>query len=521
VTRLESGAATDVGLVRSNNQDAVLVSTGLYAVADGMGGHAAGEVASRTAIDALKASFEQAPERSAEALAGAGLAANRAVWEQSHANTALRGMGTTLVALARVADAGSPDDLAIINIGDSRLYLFRDDQLRQLTVDHSLVQELVDVGRISEDQAAIHPQRHVLTRALGIDPSVAVDLIQVEPRVGDRYLLCSDGLCREVSDDQIASLLRRLAGASDAAKELVSQARNNGGSDNISVVVVDVHADDDPVAEADGDSTMASGGPAPLDDPPTDATQILPALEGAVVGTDADATTTVPITVERGRGPLPGRHADRSQVAGGGAGAGPVGAGAVPRGGSRRRGARAHAAGFAGVGPGRRGGPRARKARVFTLRLVAFFVLVVAILGGGAAALASYARSTYYVGLQGSRLVIFRGRPGGVWFWHPTVVQRTAVTTAEILPYRLGTLRAGQSEPSLAASQQFISNLVREERSTIAATSTTVAATTTLGATTTTATTSSPITSVPSPPGAVPPASSGTGATQATTTVAK
>ena len=245
MSKLLVGSATDVGLVRSNNQDQFLVSPGLYAVADGMGGHAAGEVASSTAIKALQAAFAASGEHSAEALESAAKAANRAVWEQARTNRGMLGMGTTLVALAVVEHGDGTNALAVAHIGDSRLYLLRRGRLRQLTVDHSLVQELVDDGQISPAQAAVHPQRHVLTRALGVEPTVEVDIIDVTPRHGDRYLLCSDGLPREASDEQIAAVLARFSDPSEAAKELVTLANERGGSDNITAVVVDVLANED------------------------------------------------------------------------------------------------------------------------------------------------------------------------------------------------------------------------------------------------------------------------------------
>ena len=212
------GSATDIGLVRSNNQDQLLVAPGLYAVADGMGGHAAGEVASLTAIKALDAAFEASDERTAGSLESAAKAANRAVWEQARTNRGMLGMGTTLVALAVVEKDDGTSGLAVAHIGDSRLYLYRDKALMQVTVDHSLVQELIDEGQISEAQAAVHPQRHVLTRALGVEPAVDVDMIEIAPEDDDRYLLCSDGLPREASDDQIAAILSRFPDPSEAAK---------------------------------------------------------------------------------------------------------------------------------------------------------------------------------------------------------------------------------------------------------------------------------------------------------------
>jgi len=166
------------------------------------------------------------------------------------------GMGTTLVALAVVERQDGTNGLTAAHIGDSRLYLYRDGVLKQVTVDHSLVQELVDDGQISEAQAAVHPQRHVLTRALGVEPAIEVDIIDLSPRHGDRYLLCSDGLPREVSDDQIAAVLSRFPNPAEAAKELVAVANLRGGNDNITVVVIDVVA-----SESSPDTMIVVPGP--------------------------------------------------------------------------------------------------------------------------------------------------------------------------------------------------------------------------------------------------------------------
>lgn len=243
---LRAGSATDVGLVRSNNQDRLLMADPLYAVADGMGGAAAGEVASATAVNTLRDVFEPISTPAADDLVRSAEAANRAVWDLAEANPEMRGMGTTLVALALVQES----HLAIINIGDSRVYALHQGELRQVTEDHNLVAELVAQGRLSEEEAEFHPRRNIMTRALGVDPDVPVDLFLEEAATGDRYLLCSDGLPREVKDDHIASILRRLRDPREAAKELVDEAKRRGGSDNITVVVVDVidaSQKDDPV----------------------------------------------------------------------------------------------------------------------------------------------------------------------------------------------------------------------------------------------------------------------------------
>ena len=152
-------------------------------------------------------------------------------------------MGTTLCALALVV-SGDQDRLAIANVGDSRIYVYAGDEFEQLTEDHSLVAQLVRDGTLTASQADRHPQRNVLTRALGIDPEVNVDAWEVLPFAGDRFVLCSDGLSNELTDDQIAAVLRRLAEPQEAANELVRLANDNGGRDNITVVVVDIMGDE-------------------------------------------------------------------------------------------------------------------------------------------------------------------------------------------------------------------------------------------------------------------------------------
>jgi serine/threonine protein phosphatase PrpC len=263
VIELRAGAATDVGLVRSNNQDELLVATPLFAVADGMGGAAAGEVASATAVQYLRESFE-AVEATPENLLTAAQTANRAVWDQAEANPEMRGMGTTLVALALVADGR----LAAINVGDSRLYLLHDGELEQVTSDHNLVAELVAEGRLSPEEAEYHPRRNIMTRALGVDPDVPVDLFMLDAQPGDRFLLCSDGLSRELRDDVISSLLRRLADPEEAARELVNEAKRRGGNDNITVVVIDVLAPGGEEASAPtAEKDAAPPPPAPVEAP--------------------------------------------------------------------------------------------------------------------------------------------------------------------------------------------------------------------------------------------------------------
>jgi protein phosphatase len=271
VIELRSGSATDVGQVRDNNEDELLVANPLFAVADGMGGAAAGEVASSTAINTLREAFSAAGKPTPDVLMRAAQAANRAVWEQAEANPEMRGMGTTLVALAKV---DTPAKLAIINVGDSRLYRLHDGDLQQVTLDHNLVAELVAEGRLSKAEAEFHPRRNIMTRALGVEPDVPVDLFEVDAEPEDRFLLCSDGLSDRVSDDFIASVLRRLADPDEAAAELVEEANLRGGNDNITVVIIDVVETEAP-AEKGPPPTIAA--PSVTDEPAPAETAAAPA----------------------------------------------------------------------------------------------------------------------------------------------------------------------------------------------------------------------------------------------------
>jgi serine/threonine protein phosphatase PrpC len=243
---LRSGSATDTGRVRPTNQDCVLEEDGLYAVADGMGGHAAGEIAAQIAVDVLRAKRSEAPQQlPPNFLAQSIMAANRAIWSKAGSDRRLRGMGTTLVGLARVHDSGH-ERIVIANVGDSRAYLFDGERLLKLTTDHTVAQAKLDAKEITAQEAQTHPHRHILTRALGTEPNIEIDAFSRDPVPGNRYLLCSDGLFNEASDEEIAEILRRNPDPKRAALALIEVARAHGGSDNISVVVVDVVGTDSP-----------------------------------------------------------------------------------------------------------------------------------------------------------------------------------------------------------------------------------------------------------------------------------
>jgi protein phosphatase len=242
---LKHGVATDTGNVRPQNEDAYVASDQLFAVADGMGGHNAGEVASALATTLL---LERAvgqtltPEWFVEAITSI----NRTIHESAAESTERRGMGTTICALALVKPQGEttePQQVALANVGDSRIYLARAGTFRQLSVDHSYVQELVTEGLITEEEARVHPRRNIVTRALGIDDRVAVDSWLIPLFSGDRFILCSDGLVDEVPTADIAALAAQQKEPQIIADALVALAKRNGGRDNITVVVVDAIGD--------------------------------------------------------------------------------------------------------------------------------------------------------------------------------------------------------------------------------------------------------------------------------------
>ncbi len=235
------GARTDVGIKRDTNQDSYITSQQLCVVADGMGGHRGGEVASAIAVDEMLDSFETA---TLENMRAGVEAANKRILDVGAFNPALHGMGTTLVALGMI-DVDGEIEIGGVHIGDSRMYRLSDGTLNQLTEDHSLVEALVREGRITALEAETHPQRNIVTRALGVSDYVEVDVFHYAPVIGHRYLLASDGLFNEVSAQDICTILDEEADPDAAASRLVTTANRDGkgGRDNITAVVVDIVAD--------------------------------------------------------------------------------------------------------------------------------------------------------------------------------------------------------------------------------------------------------------------------------------
>lgn len=240
------GAATDIGHVREVNEDAWLAAPPVFAVADGMGGHDGGDVASRIAIEELGRLAEEGydPRRGPEAISGAIAAAQRRILAYADEQAARgverrRSAGTTVVAALLVEDDSGPAWL-LANLGDSRVYRVAGGALQQVSTDHSLVQELVDAGRIAPEEVATHPERHVITRALGESLGVEPDYFVLRLADAERLLLCTDGVTGMIDDAAIAQILAEASDPRDAADRLVDAAVAAGGEDNATAVVVDV-----------------------------------------------------------------------------------------------------------------------------------------------------------------------------------------------------------------------------------------------------------------------------------------
>jgi PPM family protein phosphatase len=379
---LVAAGVTDVGRVREGNEDAFLEEArrlGVVAVADGMGGHRAGEVASATALASLRASMA-----AGEPLRDAIVGANDAVLERSVSDQELHGMGTTLTA----GTLGEDGNLLVGHVGDSRAYLLRDGDLTQITNDHSLVEEMVRTGELTPEQAESHPQRSIITRALGIDPEVDVDVYPVQLEAGDRILLCSDGLTTMVRSDEIADILTREPDPKRAAQRLVDAANAAGGEDNVTAIVVDA-------VEDDSTSTFVAA-PEALDDYEDDTTESVP----------------------------------------------------------RRK--------------------RRRRGRGRTIARVLLWVLpVLAVLALAFGAVGWYARRTYFVGIDKSRVTIFKGRPGGVLGWDPTVERRSGIETSQLSPNELDDVKAKKTFSSRGGADDYVSRLDKTIKARIAPPTTT------------------------------------------------
>lgn len=250
--RLVWAARTDVGMIRSGNEDNFAVDAephhGLFIVADGMGGHAAGEVASEMAVQIARREMHDVTDIASESAAGRMkdtlLRANRAIHDRTIAETDKQGMGTTASVLV-----ATPERYLIGQVGDSRVYLLRDGALRQLTKDHSYVQEQVDAGFLTPEQARYHPYSNVITRCVGASPEVEPDVYSGETRPGDLFLVASDGLTGMVDDRRLQQLLMARVSPERMVHSLIAEANGRGGLDNITAIVVMVVPDGDTTGE--------------------------------------------------------------------------------------------------------------------------------------------------------------------------------------------------------------------------------------------------------------------------------
>ena len=391
---LRYAARSHTGLLRDGNEDSVYAGPRVLAVADGMGGHAAGEVASAVAIAALAHLDEDAPGSDLlEVLRESAESANSHLRDMVSGDPALEGMGTTLTA---VLFAGSR--LGMLHIGDSRAYLLRDGELTQITHDHTLVQTLVDEGRISEDEASTHPQRSLITRALDGRDGIEPDLSVREVRPGDRYLLCTDGLTGPVGRAETLQEALEIADPQESCDRLVQLALRGGGPDNVTVIVADV---------VDGNNRRTSS----------------PVVAGAA----AESPQAPPDGV-----------ADH----------------AAGRARAMKEPAEAPAPEPAPAGPAARAPRRVRRTALVT-------ALVLSLLAIGAGAGWAYVRSQFYVGVDGEQVAIFRGVDGEVGpVRFSTVEERTELSTDRLDALAASRVEEGVVVADRQAAQEFVDRLI-------------------------------------------------------------
>jgi PPM family protein phosphatase len=401
---------SDVGLMREGNEDSAYAGPHLLAIADGMGGHAAGEVASSVAIAALAGLDQQPPvSHPLEALAAAVASASSTMQEMSAADPSTQGMGTTLTAL--LWDGAS---VAICHIGDSRAYLLRDGELHQITRDHTLVQSLVDDGKISPADAPHHPQRSLVMRALQSGTDSEPDLSVLEAQAGDRYLLCSDGLSDVVtSEETLRDTLTGFADRNEAVEQLINLALRGGGPDNITCIVADVVLQDDAepatgqVSVVVGAASNGDGRPRHADSPAERAHLAARAMSGSsggprLAGPDADGQADLQDPDDAEAGP-----------------------------------------------------PRRRWPLVTSILVVLLLVIV-----GGAYAAWRYTQNQYYVGTDGSQVVIYRGVNQKVLGLSlSSVYQQTGIPLSKVPASDQQAVRATITSNDLADARRTVSTI--------------------------------------------------------------
>jgi protein phosphatase len=408
---VSNGALTHPGQVRTSNEDSFLVEGRLFVVADGMGGHNAGEVASEMAVESLRRAAANIIDEAT--LSTALQQANEEIHTESMVNHVRHGMGTTIAALA-VTDN---DTVLVANVGDARIYRWHEGNLSRVTKDHSYVQELVDEGVITLEEARIHPRRNIVTRALGIDAEVEVSTATLPITVGARYVLCSDGLVDEVTDSEISAILSRYESAQTAAEALVTAANSAGGRDNVTVIVVDVLAESAGLSES-SPSSLRVAERSSADSP-------APVADSVSTSTPSDNVLAPPV--------LP-------------------------------------------------------KARVgLSLGFILFWTALAAIVLSVLIVFAAYGRTGYFVGFEGSDVVIYKGRPGGVLWFDPTVEARTPLKERDLTEDMAKEILGNPTFGDAVSAQRYV-NGIRDEVQPVPATTLPLPATTTTSSTTTSST---------------------------------
>jgi serine/threonine protein phosphatase PrpC len=405
---------SDVGLLREGNEDSAYAGPHLLAIADGMGGHAAGEVASAVAVAALAPLDQDFPDdaQMLDSLASAVSSASGTLHDMSMADPSVEGMGTTVTAIL-----WSDGRIALCHIGDSRAYLLRDGELRQITRDHTLIQSLVDEGRLSPAAAANHPQRSLIMRALQGSADVQPDLSMLDAEQGDRYLLCSDGLSDVVTDETLAKTLLDYSDLDEAVLQLIELAIRGGGPDNITCIVADVvDTVTGPVAPSSapviaGAASSTDGSPTLRDDSPAGRAHLL------TQGPRADGYQQDWPQQHDGGGDDPDGEDDDE--------------GYEPRG-SRRR---------------------------WPVVTASLAILIVVIVGGGYGGW-RYTQSQYYVGAAAGQVAIFRGINQSVAGFHlSSVAVRTGIPLSHVVQSDLDNVNSTITVSSMAEARKTVLNI--------------------------------------------------------------
>lgn len=460
---LSWGAASDVGRIRKNNQDSYIADGNVFAVADGMGGHVGGEIASKLAIDVFTEVFSNDIPSDLD-IVEVVQSANAAILSRVAKEPSLAGMGTTLCLLS-VDNDDEKYPLNLVNVGDSRGYLYRDKELYQLTDDHTLISEMVKSGEISRDEAVVHRARHILTRALGVDEELEIDHWKIEPKTGDVFLLCSDGLTNELTDPEIAQILGDDASAQQKAESLVSGAVQAGGSDNVTCVVVRVDSASEPLLSSTGtrivelpsqrklrerlENASHSVGADVSDRERYISDNLLKKEHEARVRQEKITQAKVQEQKEKARRIL---ESDlESKLTSSSVKVNPLITSSTRT---------TELSSIPMPLPKRATEKKHRFGSIF--RVFIFLVILLVVIGFGISAIGLYANHSYFVGTDGQAIAIYQGRPGGLLWYNPKVYKKTTLTTSQVLPYHLADLKKGVVEPSLSAALVYVRNLSNE-----------------------------------------------------------